>query len=586
MLTKGLFKKPQNSLESYGKYEMQPHPEIPDEMCVTCPSCKTLAFTEELNGNTNVCPKCGYHFRINPRRRIAMLTDPGSFTELDGDLTSVNRIGFPDYEKKLKSAMLDSGENEAVVCGTAKIEGYDCAIFVMDPFFMMGSMGTVVGEKITRLFEYATKESLPVIGYTVSGGARMQEGTLSLLQMAKTTGAVKRHSDAGNLYITVLTDPTTGGVTASFAMEGDIILAEPGALIGFAGPRVIEQTIRQKLPQGFQRAEFLVEKGFVDAVVKRKDQKNILRRILALHQDSGMRVPVKHAGESRAEGAAEAAAIAAEGIGRRLNKSKQKEKAEITAYDRVMTARAKNRATAIDYINQIFEEFIEMHGDRRYGDDPAVIAGIGSLRGMPVTICGIEKGHDTKDKIAHNFGGAHPEGYRKTLRQMKLAEKFGRPVICFVDTSGAYCGLGAEERGQGQAIAENMSEMMTLSVPIITVLIGEGGSGGALALSVADQVWMLENAVYSVISPEGCASILWKDSAKAAEAAECLKITAEDLLSLGLIERIVKEPKGRFSKIYENLRMELYATLVGLEQEEKESLLDNRYGRYRKVGAL
>lgn len=578
MLTKGLFKKPKNTLESYGKYEAQPHPEIPDEMCLACPSCKKLVFMDQLNEHSHVCPNCGYHFRINPRQRIGMITDPGTFIEHDEGLESVNRIDFPDYERKLKNAVLSSGEKEAVVCGSAKIEGFDCAVFVMDPFFMMGSMGTVVGEKITRLFEYATEKQLPVIGFTVSGGARMQEGTLSLLQMAKTSGAVKRHSDAGNLYITVLTDPTTGGVTASFAMEGDIILAEPGALIGFAGPRVIEQTIKQKLPQGFQRSEFLLEKGFVDLVVNRKDEKNLLRRILALHQSDSAETPVRRINQEEME------AIAAAEVSCGRRHSKRTAIKGDGAYDRVMAARAKNRATSINYIDQIFEEFIEFHGDRRFGDDPAIVAGIGSLRGLPVTVCGIEKGHETRDKVARNFGCAHPEGYRKTLRQMKLAAKFGRPVICFVDTSGAHCGLGAEERGQAQAIAESMSEMMTLPVPIISVLIGEGGSGGALALSVADQIWMLENAVFSVISPEGCASILWKDSTKASEAAECLKMTAEDLLSLGLIQRLIKEP-SRFGKIYEALRMELHAVLLDLKAQPVETMLEGRYQQYRSIGS-
>ena len=208
-----------------------------------------------------------------------------SFEELFSDLSPTNLLDFPGYDEKLKKAQAESGEQEGVICGTARIGNYPVALFVMDPGFILGSMGTIVGEKITRLFEYAAAQNLPVIGYTVSGGARMQEGILSLMQMAKTSGAVKLHSDAGLLYITVLTNPTTGGVTASFAMEGDIILAEPKALVAFAGPRVIEQTIRQKLPSGFQRAEFLLEKGFVDAIVHRKDQKSYLTTILKLHQN-------------------------------------------------------------------------------------------------------------------------------------------------------------------------------------------------------------------------------------------------------------------------------------------------------------
>ena len=283
IIGKNLFQKPKNDLEVYPKQYSKFSPSVPDEMWISCPSCKTALLSGDLNDNMHVCPKCGYHFHLNARQRISIICDEDTFSEINGGIKSTNIIDFPQYNKKLKHAMLESAESEAVITGTAQIGGHKCALFVMDPFFMVGSMGTVVGEKITCLFEYATKNSLPVIGYTVSGGARMQEGILSLMQMAKTSAAVKRHSNAGNLYITVLTDPTTGGVTASFAMEGDIIIAEPNALIGFAGPRVIEQTIRQKLPQGFQRSEFLLQKGFIDTIIARKDHKKFLKRLLTLH---------------------------------------------------------------------------------------------------------------------------------------------------------------------------------------------------------------------------------------------------------------------------------------------------------------
>lgn len=256
----------------------------------------------------------------------------------------------------------------------------------------------------------------------------------------------------------------------------------------------------------------------------------------------------------------------------------------MTAYEKVAAARAKGRPTGKDYITRIFDGFMEMHGDRRFGDDPAIIAGIATLNGMPVTVIALEKGADLKDRMARNFGSAHPEGYRKALRQMKLAEKFGRPVVCFVDTSGAYCGIGAEERGQGQAIAENLMEMMTLKTPIVSVLIGEGGSGGALALAVADEVWMLENAVYSVISPEGCASILWKDPTKTKEAANCLKLTAEDLLERGVIDKIIPETEKDFTQVYTQLKEELYATLTANMQTDKLALTEQRYQKFRGMG--
>ena len=254
------------------------------------------------------------------------------------------------------------------------------------------------------------------------------------------------------------------------------------------------------------------------------------------------------------------------------------------AYEKVKLARAKDRPTACSYISNIIKGFTELHGDRYFADDRAVIGGIGLLKDMPLTVIGIEKGKDTKEKLKRNFGAVNPEGYRKALRLMKQAEKFGRPVLCFVDTSGAYCGIGAEERGQGQAIASNLMEMMTLKTPVISVLIGEGGSGGALALSVSDEVWMMENSIYSVISPEGCASILWKDSSKNADAAECLKLTAEDLLSFGISDKIIKEGRD-FQEIYTELSDLLYEKFNELISISTDNLLENRYQKFRNIGS-
>ncbi len=255
----------------------------------------------------------------------------------------------------------------------------------------------------------------------------------------------------------------------------------------------------------------------------------------------------------------------------------------MSAFDCVTAARANDRPTSVDYITRIFgDSFFELHGDRRFADDKAVIGGIAELNGKPVTVIGLEKGRNLKERMDRNFGSAHPEGYRKALRLMKQAEKFHRPVICFVDTSGAYCGIGAEERGQGQAIAENLMEMMTLKTPILSILIGEGGSGGALALAVADEVWMLENAIYSVISPEGCASILWKDSSKTAEASECLKLTSQDLFKLGVIERIIREPKGVESRLFDGLKNLIADTFQKKSAIPPEKLIEMRYNRFRK----
>lgn len=276
------FIKPKNELERSDETDVK-KPYVPDEMWEKCPECGTLLLTTDVEENCQVCSKCNHHFRINARKRIELTVDRDSFVEMDAELVSENIIDFPGYEEKLEKSKKTSKENESVICGTCKIGGAEVVIVSMNSEFMMGSMGSVTGDKITRAFEYATDKKLPIIVFTVSGGARMQEGIISLMQMAKTSGAVKRHSDAGLLYITVLTDPTSGGVTASFAMEGDIILAEPKALIAFAGPRVIEQTIRQKLPRDFQTAEFVQNKGFVDRVVDRRQMRQTLSDLLRIH---------------------------------------------------------------------------------------------------------------------------------------------------------------------------------------------------------------------------------------------------------------------------------------------------------------
>lgn len=278
-----IFKKPKNELEGQQKVKKVPRPTIPDDMCVRCSACGKTLFNGDLIENLYVCTSCGHHFRMGARARVGIISDPGSFTETDASLSSKNIISFPGYNQKLAKAAADSGEKEGVVTGFCTVGGFECGIFAMEPHFMMGSMGSVIGEKLTSLFEKAAERSLPVVGFTVSGGARMQEGIISLMQMAKVSAAVKKHSDAGNLYLAVLTDPTLGGVSASFASLGDIIIAEPKALIGFAGPRVIEQTIHQKLPENFQRAEFLLEKGFIDSIVERRKQREYITKILRLH---------------------------------------------------------------------------------------------------------------------------------------------------------------------------------------------------------------------------------------------------------------------------------------------------------------
>lgn len=275
------FLKPRNQLEEGGRMAA-PVQRDEGEPEKNCPNCHRDIPLSRLWADHLVCP-CGYHFRMKARQRIHMIADKDTFAELFADIKSTDPLTFPGYREKLDTVCAASGEKEAVICGTARVGGFDCCIFAMEAYFMMGSMGSAVGEKITSLFEYAAAHRLPVIGYIVSGGARMQEGLLSLMQMAKTSAAVKRHSDIGLLYVAVLTNPTTGGVTASFAMEADVILAEPGATVGFAGSRVVEQTTGKSLPKGFQKAEFVLEHGFIDAIAGRREQKKLLTQLLRMH---------------------------------------------------------------------------------------------------------------------------------------------------------------------------------------------------------------------------------------------------------------------------------------------------------------
>lgn len=551
-------------------------PEVPEGLLRKCNKCGSAIIAEDVKNDYYICPKCGGYFRVHAYRRIQMVTDAGTFEEWDRGLATRNPLEYKGYEEKLRTLQEKTGLDEAVVTGRARIDGTEVVLGVCDGRFLMASMGEVVGEKIARVVERATQERLPVILFACSGGARMQEGIVSLMQMAKTSAALKRHSDAGLLYISVLTDPTTGGVTASFAMLGDVILAEPKALIGFAGPRVIEQTIRQKLPKGFQRSEFLLEHGFIDGIVERPQMKQTLSQILMLHKEE-RGVSLESAAWESAERSTEDREAGKLSVSNRL----------ASGWDRVLLSRMNDRPVGSDYIRELFTDFIEFHGDRYYADDKAIIGGVALFRGMPVTVIAQAKGTNTKENIERNFGMPSPDGYRKALRLMKQAEKFHRPVICFVDTPGAFCGLEAEERGQGEAIARNIYEMSGLRVPVLSVIIGEGGSGGALAMATADEVWMLENSIYSILSPEGFASILWKDSSKAEEAAGVMRLTAEDLYRMGIVEEVIAEPAPytienlkEVTRVLES-KMEHFLSRYG--NMSKEELAQRRYDRFRRM---
>ena len=561
-------------------------PEVPTGLLRKCNKCGAAIIAEDVKNGYYICPKCHGYFRVHAYRRIEMIADEGSFEEWDKEMDFVNPLDFKGYEEKIDHLKQRTNLNEAVVTGKVLINGNPSVVGVCDGRFMMASMGWIVGEKIARAVERATQEKLPVIIFTCSGGARMQEGIVSLMQMAKTSAALRKHSDAGQLYVSVLTDPTTGGVTASFAMLGDIILAEPKALIGFAGPRVIEQTIGQKLPKGFQRSEFLLDHGFVDRIVEREELKDVLSQILEMHHSAGA-AEVKAAFKKDEKTEDKSDAITGfENNGQAENMAEQI-KDSLSAWDRVQISRKKDRPVGTDYIDALFTDFMEFHGDRYYKDDHAIVGGIAYFHGIPVTVIAQAKGKTTKENLDRNFSMPSPDGYRKALRLMKQAEKFGRPIICFVDTPGAFCGLEAEERGQGEAIARNLFELSGLKVPVLSVVIGEGGSGGALAMAVADEVWMLENAVYSVLSPEGFASILWKDSKRASEAAEVMKLTAGDLKRLGIIEQVISEPEDfdaeNMEAVCEELEGRISSFLADYTAYSSEELTARRYDRFRKM---
>lgn len=540
-----------------------------------CPGCRGLLYRKRLERDLGVCTECGYHTQLTARERIAQLVDPGTFVELTrdaipGDQVGRDPIGFGDrrsYPKSQAAASEKSGEIEAVVFGTAELGGFDVVIAVMDFRFMGGSMGSAVGECVTAAAERARRTRTPLLLVTASSGARMQEGCLSLMQMAKTAQAMAGLREDGVLSICVLTNPTFGGVSASFASLGHIVLAESGALIGFAGPRVIEQTVRQELPAGFQTAEFLLEHGMVDDVVPRAGLRPLLRRLLRVHQPAERK-------RRRLSGASPIRR------GRRLGGR--------DPWEVVRRARHVDRPSTTDYLNLAFDDFCALSGDRCFGDDPAVVGGPARIGGHAVMVIGHQKGHTTAERVASNFGMAHPEGYRKALRLMEYAASLRLPVVCLVDTPGAYPGIEAEQRGQSAAIADCIMRSSSLPVPIISVITGEGGSGGALALATADRVLMLENGFYSVISPEGCAAILWRSAEDAPEAARALRITAPELLAFGVVDAVVPEPGGGAhiapAATADNLRKAVVEYLDELSGMATPELLSHRYQRFRAYG--
>ena len=508
-------------------------------------------FRQELR----VCPSCGWHTPLAAQEWIEHLADPDSFREIGRRLFSADPLDFSvtgPYRDRLREAERRTGMHEAAMSGEARLDGHPLILISLEFDFLGGTMGSVVGEKVARAFRAATRRRLPVVSILASGGARIQEGMLALMQMAKTATAVAAHRAAGLPYISVLTNPSFGGTFASFGSLGDVLIGEPDAQIGFVGSRVVEGTIAERIPKDARRAETVLQHGMIDMVRPRR----------ALRHQLAVLVSQLTADRRAAWPAVRLA---------------PPPKPARTAQEVIELARSPERPRAREYIDRIFSPFTELHGDRCYGDDPAIAGGIADLRGHPVVL------------IAQ-VGQAMPmpEGYRKAHRLLRLAEKFGLPVVTLVDTPGAFPGLEAEHRGIALAIGENLAVLARLTVPIVNVVIGEGGSGGALALGLADVILMQEHAVYSVIAPEGAAAILLRDAERTDELVAGLKLRAHDLLELGVIDAIVPEPPGGAHRDPDGaarlVRERLVHHLSELARVKPKRLIRNRAARFGSIG--
>ncbi|GAC1623576.1 MAG: carboxyl transferase domain-containing protein [Ktedonobacteraceae bacterium] len=523
---------------------------------------------------------------MHAHERLRSLADPDTFRPIRNNIWPVDVLGFVDerpYTARLADAQRRTGLHDALIAGRCRIGGVDTVLVIMDFGFLGGSMGSVVGERVASAFEYATRHRLPVVTVATSGGARMQEGIVSLMQMAKTASAVQRFHAAGLFYLSILTNPTTGGVFASFASLGDVIVAEPKALVGFAGPRVVEQITGKNLPPDSHSAEFLLKHGHLDAVVSRQDLPQYAGRWLHLvTRQAQQRLPL-HPYTKQLTLSAESQA---------------------SPWETVQLARHPDRPTASDYIRQCAADFMELRGDRIYGDDASIMTGIGTIEGHPVVFVGQERSHvleqaETDDIVQEPAaqGSARaremqakprPQGYRKALRAMNLAKRLHYSLVTLVDTMGADPGLESEQLGLASSIAHCLATMSDLSVPIVAAIIGEGGSGGALALGVADRVLMLQNATYEVISPEGAAAILYHDGQRAEQVASSLKLTAADCLQLGVIDSIVPEPVGGAHTDPETaiqaLKLCIMQALGELTHQAPDIQLARRYQKFRRIG--
>jgi acyl-CoA carboxylase subunit beta len=531
-----------------------------------CPRC-SASLGGPLYQRYRVCDSCSFHFQISARQRLDLMVDEGSFREVNQRLSGGDPLTFEDrvpYLDRLNQAREQTGIDEAVITGTARINGLPCVLAISEFGFLGGSMGSAVGEKVALAMELAMHKELPFVSVAASGGARMQEGMLSLVQMAKTAAAAMRLKKAAVPFISVLTDPTTGGVYASYASQGDVLIAESGALVGFAGPRVIEQLTGHAIPPNAQTAELLLEQGQIDTVVERPKLRGVLAMLIQiLHRPWDL----KQRGD--------------------VELYRPTPDPPDSAWQAVELARHEDRPTASDYIRRMMPLFVELHGDRLHGDDPAVIAGVGDLGGITCVAIAQERGHGD-DSERRRGGRMRPEGYRKAERMMRLATDLNLPLITLIDTPGASLDFDSEARGLAPSISNCLARMSITPVPVIAAVIGEGGSGGALALGLADRILMQENAIYSVIAPEGAAAILYHDAHKARDVADALKLSAADASVLGVVDTLVPEPAGgaHLDPDYAAVLLKNFIldALIELRKLSANKLVDERYRKFRRMG--
>jgi acyl-CoA carboxylase subunit beta len=489
----------------------------------TCVTCQNPLGGDETYAALGVCGRCGHHYVIPAALRIRSLVDEGSFRQTDRHLASTDPLGFQDERPYLETIAETQDRlqmRDAVVTGSATIAGQALELAVLDFRFMGGSMGVVVGEKVARAADRAADRHRPFVTIVTSGGARMQEGMFSLMQMAKTASAIERMKAAGSIHLSIMASPTTGGVLASFASLGDVILAEPDALIGFAGPRVVEELLGEPLPPESHCAEFLFDHGLVDAIVPRTSLTDWVTTVLGTLSDTGKQ--------------AVTAAASSEGL-------PPDREASRSAWEIVQAVRSGDRPTTLETIAAVSDQFVELHGDQQQADDPAVVVGLASIAGRPVAVAGFERGRGHA-QAERRFGRPVPAGYRKAQRLLRLAVRLKLPVVTFIDTPGAYPGIESEAEGLAAEIARTLAMLSSLRAPVISVVIGEGGSGGALALAIGDRVLMQEGAYFSVIAPEGASAILYRDGSRAADLAESMKVTALDLLAMGIVDIVLPDP--------------------------------------------